>query len=111
MTGVPPLHDGSSIFQMMFSPVFEFHFVGKFFESLIPLPAGPRHCGQLSLAMAATHRKLMTVLTQRRRGAENRKFTDCPYEVARSRINESASCSINRRFASWVREFRSRRRL
>src|SRR3954451_8274096 len=52
MIGVPPLHDGSSLFQTMFSFFSRLQLVGRFLESLIPLPVGPRHCGQLSFAVA-----------------------------------------------------------
>src|SRR6185369_6544378 len=48
--GVPPLHEGSSVFQTMFSFFSRLQVVGKFFESLIPFPVGPLHCGQFSFA-------------------------------------------------------------
>jgi hypothetical protein len=48
--GVPPLQDGSGVFQTMFSSVVQV--VARPVESLMPLPSGPRHCGQFSPAAA-----------------------------------------------------------
>src|SRR5262245_31703489 len=62
MIGVDPLQPGISSFQVMFSSVV--HFIGRFFSSLTPLSAGPRHCGQFSaettLSEAIVERAIMT---------------------------------------------------
>src|SRR5262245_42247720 len=54
ITGVPPLHHGSGAFQTMFLFCERLHSVGRLVESLVPLPLGPRHCGQFSLAWLAS---------------------------------------------------------
>src|SRR5262245_56968985 len=58
MIGVLPLQAGSSVFQTMFSPVSRLQAVGRFLESLTPLPVGPRHCGQFSLAASGRVHKI-----------------------------------------------------
>src|SRR6478736_3849698 len=70
MIGVPPLHDGSAAFHTMFSFFSRLQVVGRFFESLMPLPSGPRHCGQFSFAPAdkpAAKTAIPETQTQRRR--------------------------------------------
>src|SRR6185295_4191643 len=47
--GVEPLKPGIATFQTTFSSVV--HFTGRFFSLLIPLRAGPRHCGQFSASI------------------------------------------------------------
>lgn len=54
ITGVPPLHEGSSAFQTMFCA--RLHSVETPVESLMPLPLGPRHAGQFSPAKATADR-------------------------------------------------------
>ena len=54
MIGVPPLQEGSSVFQTTFSSVFQL--TGKPLLALTPFPSGPRHWGQFSWARAKLDR-------------------------------------------------------
>src|SRR5262247_2857242 len=69
MIGVEPLQAGISSFHATFSSVV--HLTGRFFSSLTPLSAGPRHCGQLSaetmFSEAAVERAIMTNMSVNRR--------------------------------------------
>src|SRR5262247_2117025 len=69
MIGVEPLQAGISSFHVTFSSVV--HLTGKFFSSLTPLSAGPRHCGQLSaetmFSAATVDRAVMTNTNVNRR--------------------------------------------
>src|SRR5581483_1465275 len=58
MIGVAPLQAGVASFHVMFSSVV--HLTGRFFSELMPLSAGPRHCGQLSASARATRTGVMT---------------------------------------------------
>src|SRR5215510_5371349 len=69
MIGVEPLQAGISSFHVTFSSTV--HLTGKFFSSLTPLSAGPRHCGQLSaetiFSAATVDRAVMTNTSVNRR--------------------------------------------
>src|SRR5215510_8962815 len=69
MIGVEPLQADISSFHVTSSSVV--HLTGRFFSSLMPLSAGPRHCGQLSaetmFSEAAVERAMMTNTSVNRR--------------------------------------------
>src|SRR6266508_367695 len=69
MIGVEPLQAGISNFHVTFSSTV--HLTGRFFSLLMPLSAGPRHCGQLSaetmFSAATVDRAMMTNTSVNRR--------------------------------------------
>src|SRR5262245_45545876 len=90
MTGVLPLQAGNSAFQTMFSPVARLHVIGRFFESLTPLPLGPRHCGQFSLAAAEKTKAKMNSAAKTTACRGQAGFTKRSF-VTRRQINKAPS--------------------
>src|SRR5262245_30748288 len=95
----------------MFSFFSRLQVVGRFLESLIPLPVGPRHCGQFSLAAArccttpSDAMKTKTIKGHVRGTVTGNSFRR---KADRSAIT-GASSRINRAIASLFRPNRSAR--
>src|SRR4051795_12434536 len=91
----------------MFSPVWAFQVVGKFFESLTPLPVGPRHCGQLSFANAnaakASSAREQAAYRNFGRAAIRFNILLPKISAARAVTESGASCPINRPNSRWFR--------
>src|SRR5688572_15681066 len=104
MIGVLPLQEGSSVFQTMFWS--RLQVVGRPVESLMPLPVGPRHCGQFSLAMApAAESNNDSEAASGQRG--KRGFTGGPFYANERNCGGELLTKGWRRFArSWQREAR-----
>src|SRR5439155_27326110 len=105
MIGVLPLHEGSSVFHAMFSFFSRLQCVGKLVESLVPLPLGPRHCGQLSFAEEQAKAKTPMHVERIeicRRAAITTKSLVREDSAASQAKRPGASCPINHATSSWL---------